>query len=397
MSLLDRPLHIEVSDSLLRDVTAVRRDIHAHPELGFQETRTAQLVADRLRELGYEVQTGIGKTGVRGVLRSGRPGKTILLRADMDALPIQEDSGVGFSSQQSGVMHACGHDGHVAMLLGASEWIARQRERLSGTIVLCFQPAEEGLGGARAMIQDGILEDPHVDAVYGLHLWSRLRSGVVATRPGPVMAASDSIDVTVHGRGGHGAAPHETIDPVIVASNFVTSVQHVVSRSVDPLQPAVISIGSIHGGTTHNVIPDDVRMLGTVRTFDAGVRERMPVKIEQVLRGCCDAAGAHYDFEYEWRYPVTINEPSQTRFVRDVAARVVGEGNATELAPVMGAEDFSFMLEARPGCFFFVGAQRPGSDVNHHSPRFVIDEGALEIGVKMMAALAQEAPTAAPG
>jgi amidohydrolase len=383
---------LEVSPAIFRDVVSVRRDLHAHPELGFEEHRTAGIVAERLRGLGYEVRTGVGLTGVVGVLRTKKPGRTILLRADMDGLPITEESGVDFASTNSGTMHACGHDGHVAILLGAAQMIVERRDLLCGTIVLCFQPAEEGKGGARAMIADRLLDDPHVERVYGLHLASLYPVGQVLVRPGPVMASSDSIEVTIRGRGGHGAAPHQTIDPILTASHFVTQVQSVVSRRVDPIEPAVVTIGAIHGGTIHNVIPDDVRLLGTVRAFSEAERSQMKPRIETVLSGCCDAFGAAYDYEYLERYPVTVNDANEAAYVRDLAARTVGADRAVDFTPTMGAEDFSFMLQKRPGCFFFIGSQSDErTAVPHHNARFAIDERALETGVRMMTALALDA------
>ena len=391
------PATIEVPQDVVRDVIALRRDFHAHPELGFEEVRTASIVADRLRRLGYEVRTGVGQTGVVGVLRTQKPGKTILLRADMDGLPILEQSGVEFASTSPGKMHACGHDGHTAILLGAAQLIAQRRELLCGTIVLCFQPAEEGKGGARAMIEDRVVDEPHVDRVYGLHLTSLYPTGQVLVRPGPVMASSDSIDVTVHGRGGHGASPHQTIDPVLTAAHFITLVQSVVSRKVEPTEPAVVTIGSIHGGTIHNVIPDSVEMLGTVRAFSETERAQMKPRIEAILSGCCAAQGATYDYRYTQRYPVTVNDAKQAGYVQDLARRTVGDKHIGELALTMGAEDFSFMLQRRPGCFFFVGSQTDErTAVPHHNARFAIDEACLSTGVQMMVALALDAPQNAP-
>lgn len=384
---------IPVPSSVVQDVIELRRDIHAHPELGFEEIRTAGIIADRLRRLGYEVRTGIAQTGVLGILRTGLPGRTVLLRADMDALPVQEQNSLPFASTIPGKMHACGHDGHVAILLGAAGMIAERKDALCGTIVLCFQPAEEGRGGAAAMVAEGILDDPHVDAVFGLHLWSQHAPGVVLTRPGPMMAASDSIEITIRGSGGHGAQPDHTVDPIVTAAQFVTSLQTVVSRQVDPLEPAVISIGAIHGGTIHNVIPDEVRLLGTVRTFNEELRDAIEPKIESVLSGCCASARASYDFTYLRRYPVTANDPAQTAYLIDLAARTLGPGWVAEQPKIMGAEDFSFMLQRRPGCFFFLGAQvDPNLDTPHHSPRFVIDEASFANGVRMMVALAHDAP-----
>ncbi len=384
---------ISVPGPVVQDVIDLRRDIHAHPELGFEEVRTAGVVADRLRRLGYDVRTGIAQTGVLGILRTGRPGRCILLRADMDALPVQEQGDLPFASVVPGKMHACGHDAHVAILLGAAGMIMERKDALSGTIVLCFQPAEEGKGGAAAMVAEGVLDDPHVDAVYGLHMWSQHQSGVVLTRPGPMMAASDSIEITIKGRGGHGAQPDHTIDPIATAAQFVSTVQTVVSRKIDPLEPTVVTIGAIHGGTTHNVIPDDVRMLGTVRTFNEELRDVMAQKIETVLRGCCASSQATYDYTFLRRYPVTSNHPGETEYLIDLAERTLGAAFVAEQPKIMGAEDFSFMLQRRPGCFFFLGAQvDPLVDAPHHSPRFVIDERAFEHGVRMMVALAQDAP-----
>jgi amidohydrolase len=383
---------IHVPDAVVRDVIELRRDFHAHPELGFEEVRTAGVVADRLRRLGYEVRTGIAETGVLGILRTGRPGRCVLLRADMDALPIEEQGELPFVSAAPGKMHACGHDAHVAILLGAAGMIMERRGALCGTIVLCFQPAEEGKGGAAAMVAAGVLDDPHVDVVYGLHVWSQAPTGVVSTRPGPMMAASDSIEITVKGRGGHGAQPDHTIDPITTAAQFISTVQTVVSRKLDPLEPTVVTIGAIHGGTVHNVIPDDVRLLGTVRTFNEELRDVMAAKIETVLSGCCSSAQASYDYTYLRRYPVTANDPAHAEYVVDLATKTLGAANVAEQPKIMGAEDFSFMLQRRPGCYFFLGAQvDPSVDRPHHSPRFAIDERAFANGVRMMVALASDA------
>lgn len=384
---------VAVPQNVKQDVIELRRDIHAHPELGFEEVRTAAIVADRLKRLGYEIRTGIAQTGVIGILRTGKPGRTVLLRADMDALPIEEAKHLPFASTVAGKMHACGHDGHVAILLGSAGMIMERRDALCGTIVLCFQPAEEGKGGAAAMVAEGVLDDPHVDAVYGLHLWSQHAPGFVLTRPGPMMAASDTIEITVRGKGGHGAQPDHTIDPIVTAAQFVTSLQTVVSRKVDPLEPAVITIGSFIAGTAPNVIPEDVAMMGTVRTFNEDLRDEMPSKIETVLAGCCGSANATYDFTYHRRYPVTSNDAAETAYVQKLAGATLGAHRVVEQPKIMGAEDFSFMLQRCPGCFFFVGAKLdPNVDAPHHSPHFVIDESALETGVQMMVALAQDAP-----
>ena len=382
---------LEVPAPVARDVIALCRDFHAHPELGFEEVRTAGIVAERLKSLGYEVRTGVGQTGVLGILRTKRSGRTILLRADMDCLPIHERSGVEFASTNPGKMHACGHDGHTAMLLGAAQMIMERRDLVHGTIVLCFQPAEEGKGGARAMIEDGALDE--VDRVYGLHLTSLYPTGQVLVRPGPVMASSDSIEVTIRGRGGHGAAPHQTVDPILTSAYFITQVQSVVSRNVDPTEPSVVTIGAVHGGTIHNVIPDHVELLGTVRAFSEAERAAMKPRIERVLSGCCDAQGAAYDYHYIDRYPVTVNNAHEAAYVHDLAVRTVGERRLGDLSQTMGAEDFSFMLQRLPGCFFFIGSQcDERTAIPHHNARFAIDERCLVTGVQMMTALALDAP-----
>ncbi|MGH7706831.1 MAG: M20 metallopeptidase family protein [Vulcanimicrobiaceae bacterium] len=388
---------IDPSESLLAGVIATRRDLHAHPELGFEERRTAGIVAERLRGLNYEVHEGIAVTGVVGVLRMGRPGKTIMLRADMDALPLPEENDLPFRSTVDGTMHACGHDGHVAILLGAAELIADHQAELAGTIVLCFQPAEEGRGGARKMVEEGMLERFGIERAYGLHLYSQLPTGTLAFRPGPFYASSDSIEITINGFGGHGAAPHLSIDPILIAAEFVSAVQKVVSRQINPLQPAVITIGSIHGGTTHNVIPSAVKLLGTVRAFDHGVRSRMAERIEQILAAVCTGSGATYEFTYLWRYPVTTNDAGQTSYLRALAERTVGSSHVADSDQHMGAEDFSFFAERVPACYFVLGC---GGDERtrfpHHHGKFDMDERALETGVRMMSAIAFDAPTGAP-
>lgn len=387
----------ECPADVVADVIAIRRDLHQHPELGFEERRTAALVAKRLRDLGYEVTEGIGITGVAGVMRGTRPGKTIMLRADMDALPIEEENDVAYASQTRGTMHACGHDGHVAMLLGAATLISRRRDELAGTIVLCFQPAEEGRGGAKAMVDAGVLERFGVERAYGLHLATAFPTGIVGLREGPFYASSDSIEITIEGAGGHGAAPHLSVDPIYVAGAFIVALQQVVSRQIDPLAPAVVTIGAVHAGTTHNVIPSRATLLGTVRAFEADVRAKMAERIERVLRGACESSGATYKFEYIRRYPVTSNDAEQARYVRALALREIGERRVLEAPKLMGAEDFSFFAERVPACFYTIGCNGgPSTAFPHHHAKFDIDERALTTGVRMMTALALDAPEKAP-
>ena len=391
------PATVDIPDKLVSDVIALRRDFHMHPELGFEEHRTAAIVAERLGSLGFEVHAGIATTGVVGVMSGAIPGRTIMLRADMDALPILEENGHEYRSQVDGKMHACGHDGHVAMLLGAAELIAARRDRLAGTVCLLFQPAEEGYGGARVMVEEGVIERFKIERAYGLHLNTKLDAGLIGFREGPFYASSDSIEIEVLGKGGHGSAPHDAIDPIYTAASFVTSVQQIVSRQVDPLEPAVVTIASIHGGTIHNVIPRTVRMLGTVRAFSDEVRNAMPGRIERVLRSCCDAMGASYEFSYLWRYPVTENDAQQTQYARALAERTFGEERVVTADKLTGAEDFSFFAQRVPACFNTVGARGgKGTSNPHHSSTFDIDESALPAGVAMMTALAFDAPRNAP-
>lgn len=387
---------ILVPDDLRDEVIATRRMIHMHPELGFEELETSKLVAARLRELGFDVHTGIAQTGVVGVMRGSAPGRTIMLRADMDALPISEENAHGFRSKVDGKMHACGHDGHVAILLGAAALIANRKDEIAGQVCLLFQPAEEGQGGAERMIEEGVLERFGIERAYGLHLSSRDPVGTLGFREGPFYASSDSIEIGISARGGHGAMPHQTADPIVTAANFITTVQQIVSRAIDPIEPAVVTIGSIHGGTIHNVIPNSLQMLGTVRAFSDEVRNAMPERIERVLKACCEITGAEADFTYLWRYPVTENDPEQTRYARALA-RMLGEERVIDADQIMGAEDFSFFAKRVPACFYTLGAQGGPSTANpHHSSRFDIDERALEVGVQMMTALALDAPRNAP-
>ena len=387
---------ILVPEDLRREVIATRRQIHRRPELGFEEVETSRLVAERLRKLGYDVHTNIAETGVVGVMRGSAPGRTIMLRADMDALPINEENSLEFRSSVAERMHACGHDGHVAILLGAAALIADRKEDVAGTVCLLFQPAEEGRGGAERMVKEGVIERFGIERAYGLHLWSNKPVGTLGFREGAFCASGDMIDVTIRARGGHGAMPHQTPDPIVTAANFITTVQQVVSRAVDPMEPAVVTLGSIHGGSAPNVIPSVVQMSGTVRAFSNDVREAMPQSIERVLKGCCQISGAESDFTYHWRFPVTENDPEQTRYARSVAT-TLGEDRVIDIDPLTGSEDFSFFAQRVPACFFALGSQGGPSTSNaHHSSTFDIDERALEVGVQMMTALAFDAPRHAP-
>ena len=371
------------------DLVAVRRRLHAHPELSMVEHDTSAFVAGELGKLGLdEVRTGIGITGVLGTLRGGKPGPVTLLRADMDALPITELNDVPYRSQSAGVMHACGHDGHVSILLAAARELAARRAEVPGTLVFCFQPGEEGHAGAKKMIDDGALENPHVDRTFALHLYSGLDAGKIGVRDGAFFASADEFDLTIRGKGGHGAMPQLAVDPIAAGAYVITAMQTIVSREVAPKDPAVITVGQFTSGTTFNVIPDEATMKGTVRSFDAAVRASMPERMRRVLDGLAIALRFDFDFAYHWSYPPTVNAREINDVVRAVGRRELREENVVEHDIVMWAEDMSFMQELRPGAYFIVGS-RGGSDTAfpHHNARFDIDERALEVGYRMMVAL----------
>lgn len=371
----------------LETLVHTRRDLHRHPELAFQERRTAGIVAERLEAAGYAVRTGVAETGVVATLHGGLgAGPTLLLRADMDALPISEACTHDFVSTAEGVMHACGHDAHVAIGLAVAERLAAAREAWGGTVRYVFQPAEEGAGGARRMIEEGILEA--VDAALGLHVWLGLPSGTVGVLPGPLMASAATFTITVHGRGGHGAIPHETVDAVLVGSQIVTALQSIIARNVSPLESAVISVGAFHAGGAPNVIAETATLRGTARAFDPALCEELPRRIERVVQGVCSALGAAYDFAFETDTPPTINDPELSELVRAAAAEIVGPGRVRSDAEVrtMAAEDFGEVLARVPGCYFFIGAR---DDVRgivhpHHSPRFDLCEDCLPLAVQVL-------------
>lgn len=365
-------------------IVEARRWIHQHPELSFQEVETAAYVAKQLRAMGYEPEERMGGYGVRAILRGDGSGKTIGLRADMDALPIEEHNELPFRSQQPGVMHACGHDAHTAMLLGTAKALKAAEIDPRGSVVFLFQPAEElPPGGAKAMIAAGALENPTVDAVFGLHQGTGIDVGKMAIPSGPRSASSDTFRITVIGRGGHAAMPHRTVDPIAIAGVLITSLQQLVSRHLAPTQPAVVTIGMVHGGSKENIIPDEVSLSGTVRTLDASVRAEVPRRMEAMVKGITEAHGARYAFEYDFGYPVLVNDQEMSILAREAAERVVGTGNVLPVEPGMAAEDFAYYLQKAPGAFGTVGSGTPGSSFRppSHSPRFVLDEGGLEIGV----------------
>lgn len=363
-----------------------RRDFHAHPELAYQENRTAGIVAEHLQQCGYEVKTAIGRTGVLGIVSGKLQGKTLMLRADMDCLPVQEENDASYKSVHEGRMHACGHDGHTAILMAVAEQLQKKQKNLKGTAKLVFQPAEEGGNGAERMIQDGVLINPKVDAAFGLHLWNDKPVGKVALNPGPLMAGVHSFDLTIHGKGGHGAAPHQTIDTVVASAQVISNLQTIVSRNVDPLETAVVTVAAIHAGSAFNVIAESAALKGTVRYFSPALGEQLPLMFERIVSGTTQSLGATYSLKYEKLTPPTINDPAMAEFIREVASEVVGSENVIMNARTMGGEDMSFFLNEVPGCFFFVGSRNEQRNLiyPHHSPKFDFDEAAMEIGVEIL-------------
>jgi amidohydrolase len=360
---------------------ATRRDLHEHPELGNEETRTSTLVAERLKASGYRVTTGVGNTGVVGVRGSG--GRCVLLRADMDALPVQEANEVPYKSRHPGKMHACGHDGHVAIGLEVARRLAAAT--VPGTVKFAFQPAEEISDGAQAMIRAGVLDAPAVNAAFGIHLWNDLPAGTIGVMPGPVMASVDEFEITVLGRGGHAAAPHQTIDPVLVAAHLITALQSLVSRRRDPFEEGVLSVTQISAGHAFNVIPGKAELRGTVRTFGGRLWDEAPRLVEDTAKGVATAFGATAEVRYRRHTRPLVNDEAMTALMRDVAVEIVGAKNVRSGVRTMGGEDMSFFLSKVPGCFAFVGSAPPGRPASpHHSPTFDIDEAALEIGVELL-------------
>ncbi|MCX5514069.1 amidohydrolase [Kaistia algarum] len=373
------------------DIAAWRHDFHRHPELLYDVNRTAEVVADHLRDFGVdEIATGIGRTGVVGVIhgRNSTEGRTIGLRADMDALPIEEATGKPYASTVPGKMHACGHDGHTAMLLGAARYLAETRN-FDGTAVVIFQPAEEGGAGGKAMVDDGIMSRFAIDEVYGLHNMPGLPIGRFAIRSGPIMAATDEFEIRVVGHGGHAAKPHATIDPILIGTQLVQALQSIVSRSVDPLEAVVVSVTKFHSGFVHNVIPGSADIGGTVRSLTAAMRDLAERRIREIASGIALAHGATIDVSYHRNYPVTRNHPDQTLFAAGVAGEIVGAANVdTDVAPMMGGEDFSYMLQERPGAFIFMGN---GDSAGLHNPEYDFNDEALPIGSSYLARLVETA------
>lgn len=375
-----------------KDIVALRRDFHAHPELGYEEVRTSGIVAQRLRALGLEVREGVGKTGVVAILRGAHDGPQVLVRADMDALPVEEMNDWSWKSTVKGKMHACGHDCHTATALTVARLLVEERESLRGSVKFMFQPAEEGMGGAGAMIDDGLFDGGKPDFALALHVWSDTETGKIAVSSGPVMACADGFKARIIGKGGHGAIPQQTIDPIVVAAQIILALQTTVSRSIDPLQPAVVTVGQVTAGNAFNVIPNEAYLEGTVRSFDQTVRDTLERRCREIIEELPRAFGARGEFEYLRGYPATVNDAGVTELIRPALESVVGAENVVPFTPTMGAEDFSLVLEQVPGCYFFVGGRNEnlGAIYPHHHENFNIDERALEIGARAMVAAVKE-------
>ncbi|AQV93709.1 N-acyl-L-amino acid amidohydrolase [Cupriavidus necator] len=406
-------LHAQIetrAKAVEQQLIAWRRDIHQHPELGNYETRTARLVADHLRKLGMEVKTGVAKTGVVGVLKGGKPGPVVALRADMDALPVKERVDVPFASKARGqylgkevdVMHACGHDTHVAILMATAEVLAGMKDQLPGTVKFIFQPAEESpadfepngsnMWGAKQMVSEGVLDNPKVDAIFGLHVSSGIESGKLGWRSGPSMAAADQFWIDVKGRQTHGARPWGGIDPIVVASQIVMGLQTIQSRQVNAmLEPSVITVGAIHGGNRMNIVPEKVEMMGTIRTYDEGMKKDIHARMKRTTEAIATSAGAEADFRVVELYNATVNQPALTEKMAPTLQRVAGEGNWLITPKATASEDFSFYQEKVPGLFFNLGVTPKGQDVtkapSNHSPEFYVDEPALINGVRALSSL----------
>ncbi|HEY4025337.1 MAG TPA: M20 family metallopeptidase [Candidatus Dormibacteraeota bacterium] len=386
------PTLLESAVAIADSVVADRRVIHRNPELAYQERQTAALVESRLRALGIPLQTGVGGTGVIGLIEGARPGRTVLLRADMDALPIQEESTAEYASSNPGVMHACGHDGHTAILLGAARLLMERRHELAGTVKLMFQPAEEGGAGALRMIEAGLLENPTVDAAFMLHVSHNDPAGQVSVGAGPMLAGANSFTITVDGHGGHASRPHTTVDPVVVGAHVVTALQTLVSREAPPDQPAVVTLGSFVAGTAPNIIPDSAVIKGTIRAYDGELMRHLERRVEETASGVAGSMRAAAHVEYHMRYPPTVNDLAMAELLGGAARSVLGAAAVREATPVMAAEDFSFVLERVPGAMLLLGVRAPdwAEPRPVHTARFDIDESALPGGVACMASVAME-------
>ena len=376
-----------LTQEILPSIVALRHELHAHPELGYEERETADRLLRRLETVrGLQIRTGVARTGVVATLNAHMAGPCVALRADMDALPIQEETALPYSSEVAGRMHACGHDGHMSCLVGAALVLARMADELPGKVKFIFQPAEEGGGGAPAMCNEGVLDDPRVDAIFALHGWPGVDLGSVELSAGPTMASSDRWTMTIDGTGTHAAFPHQGVDPIVVAAQVVTALQTIASRTIDPLEPVVVTVGQFHAGTASNIIPDQAVLEGTMRTLSGGVREQVKARIEQIARQTAEAYGARAEVSFHNRYPVTMNDAAGVQMVAEVARSIVGtEHVSVEARPSMGSEDFSFFAEKVPAVYWRLGVRRPGEARSPalHQPTYEFPDAALPIGIRM--------------
>lgn len=365
---------------------ALRRDLHRHPELGFKEVRTAGIITTELHRLGLEVRTGVAETGVVALMEGAHTGPTVLLRFDMDALPIQEETGAEYASETPGVMHACGHDGHVAAGLSVARLLHRHRREMNGSVIFVFQPAEEGLGGAERMIAAGALQGGHPQTSLALHFWNEKPLGWLGIPSGPLMAGADIFSVRVHGKGGHGAAPHRSVDPVVCAAQIITSLQTIASRNVSPLESAVVTVARLRAGEAYNVIPQSVELSGTIRAFDEEVHEMVLRRMEEIVSGLSRAMGCEADVSVQRLTPAVVNDADAAERVRQAASRLFPDHQVDDQYRTMVSEDMAFFMQAVPGCYFLVGSANParGLDYGHHHPQFDIDEQALPVGIALM-------------
>ena len=382
--------YLTEAQELFEYTRTMRRDFHQHPELGFQEVRTAGIVARELEALGLDVQTGVAKTGVVALLEGAYPGPVILLRADMDALPIVEATGAEYASSTPGVMHACGHDGHTAVGLTVARMLHAHRDELAGTVKFVFQPAEEGLGGAALMVSEGVLENPKPDYCLATHVWNDNPLGWFGITPGPFMAAGDAFYVQITGKGGHGAAPQEAIDPVYAAAQIITALQSITTRNISPLETAIVSVTSVHGGSAFNIIPPEVELQGTIRTFESEVRTLILKRFREIVTGVAQSLGCETEIVIHDLTPAVVNDPDFTARVQTITADLFPDCIVDTNAPTMGSEDMAFLMTEIPGCFVFVGSanSEKGLDAKHHHPHFDFDEAALVKSAALMASVA---------
>jgi amidohydrolase len=386
-------MSLRIADEILNmkaEMVALRRHFHAYPELGMEETRTSETIANRLNDLGLKVDRRIGKTGVVGLLEGKGPGKTVMLRADMDALPIQEENDVIYRSQNEGVMHACGHDGHMAVLLTVAKILSAHRQDFRGNVKFVFSPGEEGFAGARLMIEDGVLEGPQVDAAFALHLMTSIPIGFVGVCAGPMMACMDAFTIEIKGKGAHAAMPEEGADAILMSAHVVSALQSLITREVSPLIPFVVHVGTICGGNAFNIVAEHVELKGTVRTHDEVLREFMPERIGRIVKGITEALKGTYRLDYQFGYPPVVNDAAMTDLVRRIGIGIVGKEGMIDVAPTMTSDDMGFFLEQVPGCYFFVGAgnSEKGLEQPHHNARFDFDEEAMPVGVEVLARVA---------